>query len=128
MTFSSYCRLLAILALAVVIEGKLLHCAAEDAAATGLLTRARIQRTADSECPSLPDCGDESGCICRGATLISVFEPESPEGFSVAAFCECEFSSTARTVTVSAAADGFQPPQAILFGRRLRAQLASFVI
>lgn len=126
MKFSCYFRLLAILALAVVIEGKLLHCTAEDAAITVGLSCASSGRPMESDLPSAPDCGDESGCICRGATLTTVLELEPPVNCENAVVFA---DTTIRESTASPFAPKFssrtltQPT-----GRRLRALLASFVI
>ncbi|HVX59752.1 MAG TPA: hypothetical protein VHC19_04095 [Pirellulales bacterium] len=128
-------RLLAVcMALAVTFNH--FHCVGTSALALGVAAelgqRARLDATAPADMGAIPECENETGCICQGAIFVSapavdvlnlascqwIIEPcaelvtQSGQPDLVAAFATLERENFARPIS----------------GRAMRAWLASFLI
>jgi hypothetical protein len=121
-------------ALAALVLGALSECAWDES--RELTRRAALLHTRH---PGLPlpihapahDCGHESGCICRGATLVVAldaadFQPQALELLPLApAPLSASLVDLADEFPPRLPADSMPPP---ITGRQLRALLASFLI
>ena len=121
---------------AALIVAALSHCSWEDA--RELVKRAEASAPRQLWLPRpiqqpAHDCAHESGCICRGATLVAAvsaahYRPAAT-GVLLAAgdFVHCDAAMDSAAVALPGTiADRFFPPP--LFGRQLRARYASLLI
>lgn len=119
------------IALAMLIAGKLSHCAYEDGRELSRHANLAAQLRAGIPTPmqrSQHDCENESGCLCGGATLAQAVDSAALDPVETGLIRIDVALVTSQVAEVAAGLlpiDSHLPP---ISGRQLRARLASLVI
>ena len=137
LSFVSAARRPLTLALVLLVVAKLLHCTWEEAREIEQHFRVVAIQQAGHAAPIEPkrhDCDNESGCICRGATLAHAVDVAGFKGVETTklpidlglAPAGCTLALVAACESRPSAERGFFAP--LISGRQLRALYASLTI
>lgn len=129
------CRTFTHVALAALVVLALSHCSWEEGRELSQWSRTvnlhRLGLPSPMQKP-VHDCSHESGCICRGATVIPAvditsFQAQGTDWLPID-FADVSLASVLSDSLAASLLDGQQPASPPLSGRQLRALYASLVI